>query len=200
MGGQLIVVEGPDGVGKTTLAAHFQTLATALGLKADVLSFPGRLPGTLGNLVYELHHDSKRFGIKNISPLALQTLHIAAHLDATTEAIVPAITSGRWIILDRSWWSTWVYGRAAGIDPQILDTLILAEKLTLGNVKPSAVFLMERDTPAGSLVPNPEFAELTALYRQLSSAEAGQQEIVHIVNQDIESARNLVAEWLNRRQ
>ncbi len=53
--GQLVVFEGPDGVGKSELAARFQSWLEGHGFSAERLSFPGKEEGTLGKLVYDLH-------------------------------------------------------------------------------------------------------------------------------------------------
>jgi dTMP kinase len=200
MHARLIVFEGADAVGKSTLAADCHSLIIGFNPSAELLSFPGQRSGSLGKLVYELHHNPKRLGVEGISPLALQTLHIAAHLDTITSIILPSIASERWVVLDRFWWSTWVYGRAAGIDPQTLDTLIQAEKLTLGGLKPSVVFLVERSVPLGSASPDPDFANVTALYQEISAMEVAQHEVVHLLDQEFEEARNSIAEWLKRRR
>ncbi len=200
MQARLIVFEGVDAVGKSTLAAHSHSLIVGFNPSAELLSFPGQRSGSLGRLVYELHHNPKPLGVERISPLALQTLHIAAHLDAITSIILPSIASNRWVVLDRFWWSTWVYGRAAGIDPRTLDSLIHAEKLTLGGLKPSVVFLVERSAPFGSASPDADFNKLTTLYQELSAMERAQYEVVHLLDQEFEAARNSIAEWLNRRR
>ncbi|MCL4806402.1 MAG: hypothetical protein KJ062_01190, partial [Thermoanaerobaculia bacterium] len=79
--GRLFVFEGPDGVGKSTVAAEFARRLSE-DRPAVLLSFPGREPGTLGHDVYELHHASARFGVERLSAACLKLLHIAAHLDA----------------------------------------------------------------------------------------------------------------------
>ena len=118
--GRLIVFEGPDGVGKSTLAQALTNRLMAMGLSCEHLSFPGKEEGTIGSLVYDVHHRPAGYGIGAITAASLQALHIAAHLDAIEQRIVPALNEGRWVILDRFWWSTWAYGCAAGVDKATL--------------------------------------------------------------------------------
>lgn len=197
MRGKLIVFEGPDAVGKSTLIQHLRQLLEERQIPKEFLSFPGDRPGTIGKLVYELHHTPGKFGIERISAIGLQALHIAAHLDAINDKILPTIESGTWVVLDRFWWSTWVYGRAAGIDPRVLDSLISSEKLLWGQVTPSVVFLIQRTEPFGDKPQGKEFATLSALYRTLAICEAVNHEIVTILDAEPEGAIEIVRQWIS---
>lgn len=198
MRGKLIVFEGPDAVGKSTLVPYVKTLLEQAQLPNEILSFPGDRPGTIGKLVYELHHARGKFGIEQISPIGLQALHISAHLDALTLTILPAIDSGTWVVLDRFWWSTWVYGRSAGIDPRILDSLISTEKLLWGKITPSVVFLIQRTTPFGDEPPRDEFALLSSLYRDLATSEAANYDITTMTDVEPDAARGILREWVRK--
>jgi thymidylate kinase len=136
--GRLIVFEGPDGVGKSTLSRALVGRLREMGLNCDHLSFPGNEEGTIGHLVYEVHHNPASFGLTAITDASLQALHIAAHLDEIERRIMPALRGGSWVILDRFWWSTWVYGRAASVENPTLDALIQAELLHWRDIKPDA--------------------------------------------------------------
>jgi dTMP kinase len=145
--GKLVVIEGPDGVGKSTVVAAIVRVIESTGADIERLSFPGRQTGTLGHLVYQVHHDPSRFGISEISASALQALHIAAHLDSIERRILPALLSGRHDLLDRFWWSTWVYGSVAGINRELLEALIAAEREMWGETRPAMAILLDRDAP-----------------------------------------------------
>jgi dTMP kinase len=197
MRGKLIVFEGPDSVGKTTLVSHVKTLLDESQVQTEFLSFPGDRPGTIGRLVYELHHAPEKFGIEQISPIGLQALHIAAHLDAIAFAILPAMNAGTWVVLDRFWWSTWVYGCAAGIDARILDSLIATEKLLWG-VNPSVVFLLQRTGPLSDKPRTEEFKLISDLYHQLAERETGNYEIITVTDSDPDVASGIVLEWMRK--
>ena len=198
MRGKLIVFEGPDAVGKSTLVRYLQEFLEQKQIPKESVSFPGDRPGTIGKLVYDLHHAPGKFGIERISPIGLQALHIAAHLDAITQIILPAIDLGRWVVLDRFWWSTWVYGRAAGIDPKVLDSLVHTEKLQWGQCAPSVAFLIQRVQPFGDKPKSGEFATLSNLYGDLSISETGNYEIVTIADAGYEAACEIVGQWVNK--
>lgn len=144
--GKLIVLEGPDGVGKSTLSCALHRKLSQSSLTCEYLTFPGKETGTIGRLVYDLHHEPEKFGLVSLTAASLQTLHIAAHLDVIEQRIRPAINNGKWVILDRFWWSTWVYGRANGMDETMLDALIQVECIQWKGIKPSVVFLIDRVT------------------------------------------------------
>src|SRR5215218_6817714 len=137
--GKLIVIEGPDGVGKSTLARELTSRLVERGINSECLAFPGNHEGTLGELVYRLHHESQVFGISKLRSTPLQVLHVAAHIDAIEATLLPTLTSGRWIVLDRYWWSTWVYGLVSGMNRAVLEALIDLERKCWGTMVPSVV-------------------------------------------------------------
>lgn len=142
--GKLIVFEGPDGVGKSTLCKALVKKLAEANIPCEHLAFPGNEEGTIGRLIYDLHYKPEAFGFHKVTPASLQALHIAAHLDAIEQRILPALNKGRWVVLDRFWWSTWVYGNAAGVDRRCLDAMIRVERLRWNGVKPAVVFIVER--------------------------------------------------------
>ena len=117
----LIILEGPDGIGKSTVCAELSKQIP----NSEVLAFPGNEPGTLGKWVYNMHHDPTLA----IGPTALQALHIAAHIDAVERVIMPKLREGTTVILDRYLFSTWVYGRVYGAHLPTLKYLVDAEEL-----------------------------------------------------------------------
>ena len=122
-------------------------MLTARDMPCDLVTFPGREPGTLGLHVYQLHHEPQRFGVERIPPTSVQLLHIAAHIDAINARILPALRAGRWVVLDRFWWSTWVYGLAAGVKKESLEAMLAVERPEWDGVVPAVVFLVHRGSP-----------------------------------------------------
>ena len=148
--GHLIVVEGPDGVGKSELATRLFRSIQNSGQPVEMKTFPGKEPGTLGKLVYDLHHDPEKFDVAHLPSASIQLLHIAAHVDAIERQIIPALRGGVHVVLDRFWWSALVYGLAGGADRALLEQMIGVEKLAWGSTKPDLLFLIDRHEPLRS--------------------------------------------------
>lgn len=182
--GKLIVLEGPDGVGKTTLSRSLEGKMAERNIRCKNLSFPGQEPGTLGCMVYDIHHKPDKFGIAEINPTSKQVLHIAAHLETIEKCILPFLEDGCWVILDRFWWSTWVYGRIENVVCRSLELMIGLEKMHWDGVKPDVVFLIERSALSSSEAPDcPCFHEqLVAEYSVLADKEQGHYPIRRIQN------------------
>jgi dTMP kinase len=182
--GKLFVFEGPDGVGKTALATAFAEHLTGRRSACDFMSFPGREEGTLGHLVYRLHHDPGGFGVRSVRPTSVQVLHIAAHIDAIENRILPALSAGRHVVLDRFWWSTWVYGVVSKANRQALRAMIRAERACWAAARPSAAFLVTRVTSLHAAEVEGRWQELCSEYRSLAEAERHRYPI-HVVPNDL---------------
>ncbi len=176
--GRLIVFEGPDGSGKTTLSGSLVKRLRKSGKSCVHLSFPGNEPGTLGHLVYRLHHKPKAFGIGQPTPTSLQLLHLAAHIEVICKKILPAIKKGQWVILDRYWWSLWVYGRVGGVAPEVLTRMVEIEKEYWGDISP-LIFLIERKNKLTRFG-----RKLLMEYRDLAGGQGQILPVHHIDNSD----------------
>ncbi len=142
--GRLFVFEGPDGFGKTTLANELTAQLTRDEVACRLFSFPGREAGSLGALVYTLHHNPKECGVAAVDPTSLQVLHLAAHIDNVHSLVSPCIEAGVSVVLDRFWWSLAAYGAALGADRFILDHAIDIERHLFRAIQPDCIFLVNR--------------------------------------------------------
>src|SRR5690349_1307494 len=101
----LFVFEGPDGVGKSCLAAALNEYLNQHGSVSKLMAFPGREVGTLGEHIYRLYHNPSSFGIASISVTPEQLLFTAAHADVIENRLLPSLSQGTSVVLDRYWWS-----------------------------------------------------------------------------------------------
>jgi thymidylate kinase len=179
---KLFVFEGPDGTGKTTLSRRFAEALRARGLQSLWTSFPGREEGTLGKLVYDLHHDPAQHAIESIDPTSLQLLHVAAHFDSIGRTILPALRRGETVVMDRFWWSTWVYGATAGADLDVLGRMIELERARWGDVKPDVIFLLQTPEPYGE-VADDDWKRLAVEYERLAENQQESLRVVRVRNE-----------------
>lgn len=178
--GRLVVFEGPNEVGKTTLAHALTAELKRQGIPCETHAFPGRSPGTLGHHVYQLHHNSAQFGVRDFTPAALQALHIAAHLDAIEGIILPRLAAGIDVVLDRYWWSTIAYGAAGGVSERILESLVVSELLAWGDHKPALVVVLDRSPAPGA---KPDLVDvLRDQYRKLVDDASGNHPTCYVDN------------------
>jgi thymidylate kinase len=180
--GRLYVFEGLDGSGKTTIARNFCELLNQKNHSTKYFSFPGHLKGTLGGHIHGLHHDLKSAGLKQINAASLQLLHVAAHIDNIESAILPLINGGEWVILDRYWWSTWVYGLTAGVDRRALRMMVKLESVYWKDLRPTAVFWIKREILNQNNV-GMDYAALVNAYSNLAEMERRKYP-VHVINND----------------
>lgn len=179
---RLIVFEGVDAAGKSTVCDAYRKALISHGVTAKLLSFPGKVPGTLGQLVYDIHHVPEARGVERRPTAAsLQALHIAAHLDAIESVIIPSLEAGETIVLDRYWWSTWVYGVVGGADPEVLGALIEAERVAWGQWQPGLVFHVTRTSPLRA-EPLATWEKLCSEYDALAKREADRYPVCVLSN------------------
>ena len=167
--GYLFILEGPDGIGKTTIIEEVFKQLGNYKLPVSKLSFPGKQVGTLGKLVYDIHHNIESFGVSKIHQASLQMLHVAAHIDTIQHIILPSLQAGEIVLLDRYWWSTVVYGKAEGIEEEVLDTMIKLENYFWENKQPEGVFLLQRNSPLREEVPLAKWNKLKEEYTILKT-------------------------------
>lgn len=117
MRGKFIVVEGPDGTGKTTLVENLTKALNARG----ILTIKTREPGgsSIGGDIRRLLFD-KSHRMDNLTNALLVSAERRHHLLTLIE---PYLAAGTWVICDRYVLSTLVY---QGSTPEIMETINVA--------------------------------------------------------------------------
>ena len=101
--GRLVVLEGGDGVGKTTQLPLVADALRARGLVVRTIREPGQTG--VGTAVRALLLDPA----SEIAPAAEALLFLAARAQVVSEVVRPALDAGEWVIADRFFVSTYAY-------------------------------------------------------------------------------------------
>lgn len=138
MQGKFIVIEGPDGAGKTTQSKLLCQFLHSKGIEYLYTREPG---GTkTGDAVRELLLNPQ----SNISNMAECLLYASARAQLINEVIKPALNKGIWVISDRYLHSSIVYqGIALGIGKDIVENI---NRIATEGLLPDYTFLIDVDT------------------------------------------------------
>lgn len=142
----IYVFEGIDNVGKSTIVRKLkEMIAESIGCECVVVAFPGNEPRTLGSLVYDIHHNQKDYFELPLNETSLQLLHIASHIDLIQGKLKQLISKPCIVLLDRFWWSTYVYGLAGNLDKNMIQAILEPELIHWKALNVRRVFLLERE-------------------------------------------------------
>lgn len=137
--GWFVVVEGPEGAGKSTLARALADRIRAAGVPVVTVREPGGTP-TAEAARAALLEPGRR-----IAPAAELFLILAARADLVEAVIRPALAAGQVVLADRFDLSTHAYQVAGrGLDAAAVAA---ANRLATGGVAPDLVLVL--DIPAG---------------------------------------------------
>lgn len=112
LNGKLIVVEGPDGAGKTTLTAKLQqTLSVTFPRYSFVATQQPWADGVVGKLIRQLLQ-----GEQKVSESMMALLFAADRADHFAKLVQPALADGKIVICDRYIQSSLIYqGKLKGL-------------------------------------------------------------------------------------
>lgn len=113
--GRLIVIEGIDGAGKSTLVAALARALSADGV--DVVTSAEPTDGPHGRKIREL----AATGRHDVTPQQEAELFLLDRRDHVDHVIKPALAAGRTLVLDRYYYSTMAYQGARGLDPAQIE-------------------------------------------------------------------------------
>jgi len=136
--GAFLVVEGPDGAGKTTLVKRLAARLREAGLTVVEVREPGGTP------LAEVARGAVLDPSLGASPPAELFLMLAARADLVAKVIRPALARGQVVISDRFELSTEAYQIAGRELPR--EPVLAANRLATGGLKPDLTLVL--DVPA----------------------------------------------------
>ena len=140
----LIVLEGPEGSGKTTQLGKLAEFLRAAGKTVVAVREPGGTP--VGDKIRKLLlHDPS----SDIVPGAESLLFMASRAQLVEREINPALASGAIVLLDRFFLSTYAYQVAGRGLPQ--DDVAAANRLATGTLRPDVTLLLSLPVAQGLL-------------------------------------------------
>ena len=139
--GFFLVLEGPEGAGKSTLAAALAARLNTDGLDPALVREPGGTP--VAERIREVLLDPAH----PMEPVSELFLFLAARADLVARVIRPALAAGRVVIADRFQLSTEAYqcgGR--GLDLQLFRA---ANRAATGGLQPDLTLVLDLPTEVG---------------------------------------------------
>jgi len=138
----LIVLEGPEGAGKTTQLRKLAELLGAAGKPVIAVREPGGTP--LGDEIRKLLlHDPS----SDVAPSAESLLFMASRAQLVAREINPALASGAIVLLDRFFLSTYAYQVAGRGLPE--EEVAAANRLATGSLRPDVTLLLSLPVAVG---------------------------------------------------
>ncbi|MBN1943841.1 MAG: dTMP kinase [Phycisphaerae bacterium] len=136
--GRFLVIDGPDGAGKSTQLNLLRDRLTLIGAAVEVVIDPGgtAVGGEIRNIL--LHAKDL-----HVAPMCETLLFMASRAQLVEEKIRPALTAGKVVLSDRFISATLAYQGALGVDAKMI--LDLGGK-AVGGTWPDLTILL--DLPA----------------------------------------------------
>jgi dTMP kinase len=130
-----VVVEGPEGSGKSTLVSGLAARMAERGIDPVRVREPGGTP------VAEAARQALLDPDHEVAPLAELFLFLAARADLVARVVQPALDQGRVVLADRFALSTQIYqGAVRGIDPELIRA---ANRAAVAGAEPDVTLVVD---------------------------------------------------------
>ncbi|HET9040511.1 MAG TPA: dTMP kinase [Gemmatimonadales bacterium] len=140
-GGLFVVLEGPEGSGKSTLTAPLADRMRACGVDPVVVREPG------GTRAGEIARQALLDPEHPVSPLTELFLYLAARAELVSTVIAPALAAGRVVLSDRFSLSTEAYQMTGrGIPPEVVKP---ANRAAAGGLEPDLTLILDLPPEVG---------------------------------------------------
>ncbi|MFW6133914.1 MAG: dTMP kinase [Planctomycetota bacterium] len=141
LAGRFIVLDGPDGSGKSTQLARLATWLRGSGLEVIEIRDPGgtAVGDRIREILLDAAHAEMTVGCETL-------LYMASRAQLWPERIAPALADGACVLCDRWVSATVAYQGAGGADPA--DILAIYRK-ALPGVQPDLTVVLDLDAETG---------------------------------------------------
>ncbi len=138
---KFIVIDGPDGAGKTTQAMLLAEFLQRQGTSVCAVCDPGGTPigDRIRRILLDREHDE-------MSVECELMLYMASRAQLAAEVIRPALEEGRCVLCDRYISSTIAYQGAGGADVQAIRAV---GRAAVGNTWPDLTIILDIDSQEG---------------------------------------------------
>ena len=184
MSGFYLAIEGGEGAGKTTVGTLVSAALTQRGEHVVYVREPGST---------DLGQEVRRLVLhwQDMTPWAEAMLYAAQRAQVVAEMVAPALAGGRFVVSDRSLYSSLAYqGAARGLGIGPVRTV---NELAVGGLLPDLVVVLLLDTNTGlSRQGDPDriggeghdfHQKVLDGYRDLASAEPDRVKLIEVVDQ-----------------
>lgn len=140
--GFFISLEGVEGVGKSTILSHVKSLLDERGIEYIVTREPGGTP--MAESIRRILLDQYNETVSDVTELLLM---FASRSQNVSEVILPALSSGKWVIADRFTDASFAYqGGGRGLD---LSSIEMLARLVQGSLQPDLTLLLDAPVEVG---------------------------------------------------
>ena len=101
----------------------------------------------------------------------MQLLHIASHIDLIQRKLRKLSDKKCIVLMDRYWWSTYVYGIAGELNYEIVQVILEPELICWKDINIKKIFLIERENRERDYEEVKD-EKIVGLYRKLASEES----------------------------
>lgn len=140
--GLFIVLEGGEGVGKTTNMAFIQHYLHERNVSFEYSREPGgtKIAESIRELILSKHEEP-------MSDMTEILLVFAARAQHLQEKVLPTLECGKWLVCDRFTDATYAYqGGGRGLDKQLIEQL---EQTVQGDLRPDCTIILDAPVEVG---------------------------------------------------
>lgn len=143
--GRFIVLDGPDGCGKSTQLPRLARFLRRAGERVLTVKDPGTTAA--GHAIRKILLTP---AARDLAPETELFLYLAARAQLVAEAIAPALARGIWVLADRYSASTIAYqGYGPGRSPAEIDRIAALCRMAEGGVTPDLTVILDLPSETG---------------------------------------------------